>query len=402
MKSPFISVIMPVYNGESFVAEAVESVLSQTFTDFEMIIINDASTDRTADILEAYQDPRIVVVHNKANLRVASSLNKGILLAKGTYIVRMDADDRCMPERFAKQVAFMERNPDCAVCSSSVRIMGSNRIVSFPMNHEEISSHLVFYCCIAHPTVMLRKEAIFEFSLLYSANMKEAEDYELWTRASRLVDMHVLEEPLLEYRLHPNQATVRGFQEMNRLVDQIRKQQLLRLDVVPTDDEYRVHRLVCDGAAAVYQSTTPAVTADYSAVQQWIKHLIERNRMKKVFDLSSFEDFLLAYSQRAKIAHERLDKLKEVSSSRVVWIWGTGANAGVTLETLQKYGVDIGGFIDNNSTKWGTLFEGLPVVEPTKVTSNAYVLICSMYSREISKQLNDMGFEVHTDFLPEI
>ena len=130
---------MPAYNAEKYIAESIESILSQTFTDFEFIIINDASTDSTKEIIESFQDSRIILINNEQNLGVAKSLNIGIATAKGKYIARMDADDISLPERFQTQFNFMEKNPDIDICGSWARMFGDkDDCMQTLQNHEDI------------------------------------------------------------------------------------------------------------------------------------------------------------------------------------------------------------------------------------------------------------------------
>ena len=121
---PRISVIMPAYNAEKYIREAIDSILAQTYTDFEFIIIDDASTDATASIVESYSDERIRFFRNEHNMGVANTLNRGLDLAVGEYIARMDSDDISLPERFAKQVEFMDTHTDVIVCGSNAIVFG--------------------------------------------------------------------------------------------------------------------------------------------------------------------------------------------------------------------------------------------------------------------------------------
>ena len=117
---PKISVVMPAYNAENYIREAIDSILAQTFRDFEFLIIDDGSTDHTVEIIRSYSDSRIRLYQNERNMGVAATLNRGLDLARGEYIARMDADDISLPERFAKQAAYMDAHPDVAVCGSNI------------------------------------------------------------------------------------------------------------------------------------------------------------------------------------------------------------------------------------------------------------------------------------------
>lgn len=202
-----VTVIMPVYNAALYVCEAIDSILTQTFSDFELLIIDDASTDETVSLIKKYNDSRIQLIEKPLNTGYTNSLNYGVKLAKGKYIARMDGDDISRPERFAKQLRFLEANPDIVLCGSWYQIIGSDRIVKLPENHDEIKVALLNGNCIAHPTVMFRKSYADKIENLYDGSKEPAEDYDLWSRMALNGRLHNLQEVLLDYRTHHNQVT---------------------------------------------------------------------------------------------------------------------------------------------------------------------------------------------------
>ncbi len=194
---------MPVFNCEKYVEEAVESILSQTYRDFELIIIDDASSDNTLSILKKYNDPRIRLIEKPSNNGYTRSLNLGLNIARGKYLARMDGDDVSMPERLLKQVSFLEANPDVILCGTSYKIIGGeDKMIKPPETHAEIKLALLRGNCIAHPTVMLRKEVLDQNSLFYDPSKEPSEDYDLWVRMILLGKFHNLQEVLVNYRLH--------------------------------------------------------------------------------------------------------------------------------------------------------------------------------------------------------
>lgn len=214
--NPKISVLMPVYNCELYIKEAVDSILGQTFSDFEFIIIDDASTDSTASILKKYDDPRIQLIVKPQNSGYTNSLNYGLSIAKGEYIARMDGDDISLPERFAKQVAFLDVNPDIILCGTLFKIIGKDQIITVAEQHEDIKLAMLRDCCIGHPTVMMRKSYFDKFSLRYDITKEPAEDYDLWTRLLIIGKLYNLQEVLLHYRLHDLQVSQkRNEQQIN-------------------------------------------------------------------------------------------------------------------------------------------------------------------------------------------
>lgn len=210
--SPLVSVVMPVYNGEKYLAEAVESILNQTFRDFEFIIIDDGSTDGTAQILEQYGrgDSRIRICHQE-NAGVVAACNRGIGLARGKYIARMDADDIALRHRFQAQVGFLESNPDVALVGSAISFIdaegrGHGQIMRYPTSDSAIRRILYYGNCFAHPSIMMRRQAVSAVGG-YRECCSPAEDYDLWLRLAERFKVANLAEPLLLYRIHHRQAT---------------------------------------------------------------------------------------------------------------------------------------------------------------------------------------------------
>lgn len=201
-----VSVMMPVYNGQKYLSEAIESILNQTFTDFEFIIINDGSTDRTEEIILSYADHRIIYVKNEENLQIVKTLNKGILLAKGKYIARMDADDISLPTRLEKQITFMRENPHIDILGTWFETFGRKKYIQkLPTEHEQIKSDILFYTPLAHPAIFAKSEVLKQYK--YPENYPKAEDYALWTQLISRFQFSNIPEVLLLYRLHDHQAS---------------------------------------------------------------------------------------------------------------------------------------------------------------------------------------------------
>lgn len=206
---PRVSVILPAYNAEAYIEEAVRSVLGQTLTDFELIVLDDCSKDRTAAILQSICDPRLVYVKNEQNMGVAATLNRGLSLAQGEYIARMDADDISLPRRLEAQVAYLDRHPDIAVLGTNVETFDENGPLHTgwsATDPAQMNVDLLFSCGIAHPSVMMRKSVI-EALGGYDRNFEGLEDYELWCRVSKTHGVTTLPEVLFRYRVHSGQVT---------------------------------------------------------------------------------------------------------------------------------------------------------------------------------------------------
>lgn len=206
---PIVSVVMPVYNGKKYLGQALDSILRQSFDDFELIVINDGSTDDSGEILSAYarKDGRIVVIE-QPNLGIVSALNQGIELARGKYIARMDADDIAMPDRFAAQFAFMQINKNVVVCGTNyVRFGNSSGEIRTAESDDACRCILTIESCFAHPTVMMRSEIIKAHGLKYRAESEFSEDYRLWSELSEFGEFRNIQRPLLNYRVHGGQTS---------------------------------------------------------------------------------------------------------------------------------------------------------------------------------------------------
>ena len=225
MTNPLVSVIMPVRNGGAYLAPAVDSVLAQTFADFELIIINDGSTDDSREIIEDYAraDSRIRAF-SQAGQGLVPALNRGLAKAKGRYLARMDSDDICLPYRFATQVKELEARPELGVVGSAVLIMDSRGEVTGQQTYPRsraLRERLLHGDLLCHPAIMGRTE-LFRQAGGYRAYYRHCEDYDLWLRLSVLAELDNLAEPLLLYRVHEHSVTRRhaGPQMLGMLIAQ--------------------------------------------------------------------------------------------------------------------------------------------------------------------------------------
>ena len=211
---PKISVVMSVYNGILYLREAVESILNQTFTDFEFIIIEDGSTDSTWKILTEYadKDQRVRLVKNEENIGLTKSLNKGLALAQGGYVARQDADDMSLPERFEKQVVLLDKHPDVVLVSCNLELIDSEgRIIGKyqrACDPDLVAWYLQFYNRLAgHSQVMFRRETVVNWGG-YCQTHRYSQDYELWCRLVRVGKIAILPEVLLQQRIHNQSISV--------------------------------------------------------------------------------------------------------------------------------------------------------------------------------------------------
>lgn len=227
MGEAVLSVVMSVYNGEKYLKEAIDSVINQTYKNWEMIVVNDASTDKTAEILEEYskQDKRIKVLTNDKNKRLPASLNYGISHAKGKYIVRMDADDICSRDRFEKQLRYMERHPQIELSwglgftyyNGEIQ----NGVISYSVENNNMKALLMWFCPIYHNGVIMRRELFETFS--YQPEVTISEDWRLWSQIICQKKIQGMRNYSVLYRIHDAQAT----SEKNREIQKIQVSETL-------------------------------------------------------------------------------------------------------------------------------------------------------------------------------
>jgi glycosyltransferase involved in cell wall biosynthesis len=213
---------MSVYNGEDYLREAVESILHQTFADFEFIIIDDGSTDQTTNILQTIGNERLRILSNEKNIGLANSLNRGLRLARGEYVARMDADDVSLPDRLEKEVEFLDHHPAAGVVGTgyiSIDESGNETmVVTFPTDNATLQDRLLHHCCICHGSAMIRRECL-EAIGGYRPDFKVAEDYDLFLRLAERFEVANLTEPLYKYRVITSSISVHRKYELDQFIE---------------------------------------------------------------------------------------------------------------------------------------------------------------------------------------
>lgn len=299
MNAPLISVIMPVYNNSLFICEAIESVLNQTVTDFELIIIDDFSTDDTVAMIDTYHDKRIKLVKHICNHGAALSINEGINLSSGKYIARMDGDDRNCSNRFEKQLEYLKNHPDISICGSHMNLIDESgnylRMQNKKNGNDAIKIGLFFgETSLAHPSIFIQKEKLNQNCLRYDSAFRYAEDYEFYCRASQSVCLDNLDEPLIEYRLHNNSVSRRYREEQKQDAQMALYVHMRRLKVPFSLDEFKVHSFL-----HLPSEWNQNITLDQG--EKWIEKLIAWNYENQIFNPIYFK-------QQAKLRLEQLEK----------------------------------------------------------------------------------------------
>lgn len=314
--TPRVSVVMCVYNGEKYLREAMESILTQSFTDFEFIIVNDGSTDRSEQIALSYDDKRIHYHTYEKSRGLPAALNVGIALAQGEYLARMDADDVSTSDRLLTQVAFLDQHPTVGVVGSWAQVFGGERdhVWKNPTTPEEVGALLLFNCCLLHPTVMIRRSILTEHNLRYNEQFTTAQDYELWSRVREVTELTNIPRILLRYRTHGegNSILKKAEREQNTWLVQVAI--LNKLGIVPTETERVLH-----------QSSVPANTKypnDYIHKKEaWLLTLLETNQKVRLFNLTALKSVVLKIwlATHDHLGVTTLERLRAILSQLFIW-----------------------------------------------------------------------------------
>ena len=334
-----ISVILPAYNAEKYIEESIESILKQTFNDFELIVINDGSTDQTKEKILSFTDKRIRYIENKKNLGLIDTLNKGLFFSNGVYIARMDADDLCKENRFEKQIDFFLKDRDVDILGTNIHLLNSESYIKYKLTNEEnrfekqidfflkdrdvdilgtnihlLNSEsyikykltneenrieLLLQPVVAHPSVMMKKESIQKHRLFYDKAADCAEDYKLWIDATLCgLSIKNIGEYLLDYRIHTNQISTKYRQQQIEISNYIR--------IVYAECFFKS---IIKGNEREYLCLMLGVNLNFREQKREIHYLFDNllheNNVKGYFDRGLFELFL----RKRLIAFEKQNNL---------------------------------------------------------------------------------------------
>jgi glycosyltransferase involved in cell wall biosynthesis len=296
-----VTILMPVYNGAAFLREAVDSILSQTFREFTLLIIDDGSTDDSWNVLGSFNDSRISLVRNPDNLGLIATLNKGISLASTDLIARMDCDDIAKPDRLEKQVVFMDRNANIHILGTWFEIIGTTRIQRPPTATEACRVELLNGTVLGHPTVMFRKSALTSKGLSFNAEAIHAEDYRLWID-SQLAGLNIANLPnvLLSYRMHAGQVSTTQAAIQTLTVDSTRALYWVKAFPVTATGKEKLIKEMLEGSSSDLRV--------YSEIVRFCNDIIEDNDRSGFMDkkmLARFVHRLLV--RRARFVYGTMD-----------------------------------------------------------------------------------------------
>ena len=304
-----ISVIMSNYNTpEEYLRQSIESILNQTYQNFEFIIIDDCSTDNSLQVIESYTDKRIKIIRNEQNLGITKSLNKGLAVAVGEFVARMDADDIALPERFEKQVDFLKTHTEYIVCGTGVELIGewekkhSNKYICRTIpEREQFRIRLLFGNCpnIVHPTAMFNHTMLKKYAITYNENYPLAQDYRMWVSCSEVAECANLPETLLKYRVHGKAVSNDKKEQQKNIAQQIMHEQLRALELDLSEEYFDIHNNLL------------SVRKQYDLkIKMWIKKIIAHNKTYKIYNQKKLKRTL--WNKWVQISYFALSKEKNI------------------------------------------------------------------------------------------
>ena len=237
-----VTIILPVYNGERYLRESIDSVLAQTYRDFELWVVNDGSTDGSMAIVDSYTDPRVKRIDNPRNMGLVATLNRAFAMVESPYIARMDDDDIWHERKLELQMSLLESRPDVGVCGTSIHKFGDiDSIHIFPEESDALKVGLLFYCMMSHPSVVYRRSMLVETGLVYRQDYFPAEDYKMWIDVLQHSNIYNIPKPLVEYRQHEGQICRERKEEQILLERRLHEEHLRLINPSPTAEELDFH-----------------------------------------------------------------------------------------------------------------------------------------------------------------
>jgi glycosyltransferase involved in cell wall biosynthesis len=282
VSKPEVSVIMPVYNAAPYLREAIDSIVAQTFQSWELILLNDGSTDDSLQIAQSYTDSRFKILDSEKNHGLIYQLNRGMEAAQGRYIARLDADDIALPGRLQRQFDYLEQHPETGLLGGFARVIGTDEIMQHSTNREEIVIELLYRNAFIHSTVMFRKSVYMSVSGGFKEDYKHAEDYHMWQLFALHTGVANLTEVLIQYRMHEQQVSRVHAAGLETSANKVRLEYVAAaLKTELTESEQRTHLLLVHGAE---RDIPPA------QVKKWVDVFVKKNTFFPAEDLVRYLD----------------------------------------------------------------------------------------------------------------
>ncbi len=310
---PLVSVVMPAFNSEKWIAEAVGSILSQTLRDLELIVVDDGSADATAEVVSGIHDSRIKLIRLARNSGSAVARNRAIEIARGEFVALMDSDDIALPHWLERQVGYLRQNPDCGLRGAWIRAFGAREgIWTCYEHHDHIKADLLFRCGMNQNTVVFRRELMNSLRLKYDDNFDVAQDYEFWTRCIDCMRFSNAQEVLVNYRIHENNVSIRKKRKSFSNAQEIRRRQLNKIGISATQPELDIHRTLGE-----YGPSGPrTLTFDAGHLENWLLKLKHANKKSRYVSENALGILLYEYLRRCSKSEA---KIVDISIARVIF-----------------------------------------------------------------------------------
>ncbi len=290
LTNPLVTVFMAAYNNGEYLKSAIDSVLRQTYTHFELIIVNDGSVDNSDEIISTYQDERIICVHNKLNLGIVRSRNLGLDIMKGKYLAVLDSDDLTLPDRLEKQVAFLEANPDYGLCGTYFNVISSEgeimNTIRFPQENDDITAYLHLGNCFCHSSVMVRSNLVKKHR--YSTDNVLGEDYHLFLDLKGETKFANLPFIGCYYRVHKKNVSYQMNAEMYSSIKAINRWNLSTINISFTERQLDIHSHFLIFNADFFKDDD-----EFEELEDWVKKLIAVTQSHPLLNRPIIFKFLL-------------------------------------------------------------------------------------------------------------
>ncbi len=288
-KKPLVTIVLPVYNGEKYLQETINSVLKQTFSDFDFLILDDVSTDKSVEVIKSFSDPRIKFVRNETNLGSVGTPEKGMEMSNTKYIARIDQDDIWLPSKLEKQIKIMEADDSVGICGTSIELFGDRSgIKIFPVTTEPLKVGFLFFCMMSHPSVVFRKSFLEMTRIQYNKDYRLADDYKMWIDCIDLTQIYNIPEPLTKYRQHNEQICSPANAEKQAIVTRKVQLEVLKKiypNVLPKEQE--IHQTFIKLQFKTLQ--------EYVQSKQWVGKLCAENDKSRYVDADILKKELQRY-----------------------------------------------------------------------------------------------------------
>lgn len=308
-----VSIVMPVYNGEKYLKIAIDSILNQSFKDFEFIIIDDGSSDKSTEIIRLYNDERIVFIKNTINMGLIFSLNLGLESAKGKYIARMDQDDKSYLNRIEEQVKYMDEHPEIILTSTNARLFnesGFSYLLKKKITLEKLKTNLLFSNCIVHPSVMLRKDYLKDYNLNYDLEYKGIEDYGLWLKMSiQNAKLAIIPKVLLDYRINIGSITTNNLKDLKDYIIRLSRifyKELNYANFEITNEEAKLH-----AELFLIEMINQNFSYSIGQVENYFQKIVEKNKEYSTYNKEILKEELITMLIKCIVINGKFNDLKK-------------------------------------------------------------------------------------------